>query len=156
MVAPWPEETPQNLEPQAESQMQNLQELITAVRTLRSEVNIPPGKKVRMVLSSQNQEELRLLERQRPYLELLTKADPLIMGFKLQVPPAAGSRVLGQVEVCVILDTPTDAGQERQRLEREIAKFRKLLQNQEGKLANRQFLDHAPVQVVEKERHRLE
>ncbi|MBI2505413.1 MAG: valine--tRNA ligase [Candidatus Latescibacteria bacterium] len=154
MVAPWPEETPQNLAPEAESQMQSLQELVTAVRTLRSEMNIPPGKKTRVVISTQNQQELASLEKQGRYLEVLTRAEPLEMGLELTVPRAAGSKALGQVEVHVVQDTPADAGLERQRLGREIAKFQKLLQSQETKLTNPQFIGNAPPEVVEKERQR--
>jgi valyl-tRNA synthetase len=76
-------------------------------------------------------------------------------GVGLEPPPAAGSAVVGQVEVYVALDSPADTGQERQRLGRELEKFRKLLQSQTAKLANQQFVANAPAAVVEKERQRL-
>jgi valyl-tRNA synthetase len=118
-------------------------------------MNVPPGKKVRVVLSAQHRAEADWLQSQSSYLEVLAKADPVAAGVGLEPPPAAGSAVVGQVEVYVALDSPADTGQERQRLGRELEKFRKLLQSQTAKLANQQFVANAPAAVVEKERQRL-
>lgn len=156
MVAPWPEEAGAQVDVSAESQMQRLQQLVTAVRTLRSEANIPPGKKAQVVFSAHHNQELGLLENQRSYLEVLTKAEPLLVGLRLEVPPSAGTAVVGRVEIHLVQETPADTGQEQQRLGREMEKFGKLLVNQAAKLANEQFVTNAPAPVVQKERQRLE
>ena len=156
MLAPWPGEGTTQVDQVAEAQMQRLQQVVAAIRTLRSEMNIPPGKKARVVLSAPNTEELALLENQRAYLEMLAKADPLLVGLRLPPPTAAGSAVVGQIEIHVVQEIPADTDQERQRLSKELEKFGKLLDNQKAKLANQQFVGNAPAPVVQKERQRLE
>jgi valyl-tRNA synthetase len=155
MVAPWPAQAGDPVDPAAEKEMEELQQLVTAIRVLRSEMNLPPGKKARVVVSAADPAGAAFFQRHRDYLEVLAKAEPLEVGVGLQAPPSADSAVLGQVEVHVARPAGADSGQERQRLSRELDKFQKLLQNQLAKLANQQFVAQAPAPVVEKERQRL-
>jgi len=156
MVAPWPLEGAGKPDPAAEAEMASLQQLITAVRTLRSEMGLAPGKKARVLVATPDTAAAKTLEAQRLYLELLTRAEPLVVGAALEAPPGAGSAVVGTLAVYVVLENPADTGQERARLNRELEKFLKLVQNQTAKLANGQFRANAPAAVVQKEEQRLE
>ena len=70
-------------------------------------------------------------------------------------PAASGSAVVGAVEVFVPLEGIIDLEVERGRLEKEVAKFEKLVKSMDGKLANEKFIANAPEDVVKKERERL-
>ena len=156
MISDWPTADGGALDPLAEAEMASLQQLVTAVRTLRSEMTVPPGKKARLVLAAKDNDAVGLLEQQRAYLELLTKADPLAVGVGLEAPEDAGSTVVGQLVAHVVLERPADSGQERGRLGKELEKFQRLVLSQTAKLDNGQFLANAPAAVVQKEKQRLE
>ena len=154
MVASWPQEDEAAIDSGAEAEMAVLQEVVTAVRTIRGEMNIPPGKKVQVILSAANKELARQLEGQTDYIALLAKAGEVQVGQQLDLPSASGSAVLAGIEVYVPLAGSIDMDVERQRLEKEIAKYEKLLKGLDGKLANKGFVDKAPTEVVERERQR--
>lgn len=154
MVASWPQEDEAAIDSGAEAEMAVLQEVVTAVRTIRGEMNIPPGKKVQVILSAANKELARQLEGQTDYIALLAKAEEVQVGQQLDQPSASGSAVLAGIEVYVPLAGSIDMDVERQRLEKEIAKYEKLLKGLDGKLANKGFVDKAPTEVVERERQR--
>jgi valyl-tRNA synthetase len=154
MVASWPQEDEAAMDSGAEAEMAILQEVVTAVRTIRGEMNIPPGKKVQVILSAANGELARQLDRQTDYIALLAKAEEVQVGQQLDQPSASGSAVLAGIEVYVPLAGSIDMDVEQQRLEKEIAKYEKLLKGLDGKLANKGFVDKAPTEVVERERQR--
>ena len=84
----------------------------------------------------------------------MAKADEVRVGEQLEQPGASGSAVLSGIEVYVPLAGLIDIDVEKQRLEKEIAKFEKLLKGLNGKLSNKGFVDKAPPDVVERERQR--
>ena len=154
MVASWPVADPGQIDAVVEEEMTRLQEIVTAVRTIRAEMNVPPGKKVRVVLSVTSAGLVDALEANRPYIELLARAEGVEIGQELSQPSASGSAVLGEIEVYVPLEGLIDLEVERQRLQKEITKFQKLLKGMEAKLGNKSFLEKAPAEVVERERER--
>ena len=154
MVASWPQADSDQVDPEAEAEMRLVQEVVTAVRTIRAEMNVPPGKKVPVVLSAPSADLVRRLDASRAYIELLSRAEGVDIGQGVAQPPASGSAVVGDIEVYVPLEGLIDLGVERKRLEKEIAKFQKLLRGLANKLNNSGFLEKAPEQVVERERER--
>ncbi|MEW6754095.1 MAG: valine--tRNA ligase [Candidatus Latescibacterota bacterium] len=154
MVAPWPQADPADLDPQAEAEMAALQEVVTAVRTIRAEMGVPPGRQIRVVLSAPGEAAARTLRSVRGYLAFLTRAEEVEIGLDLAQPPASGSAVAGQAHVYVPLEGLIDLEAERRRLEKEAARYRQLVQGLEGKLGNPGFLAKAPAEVVERERQR--
>ena len=154
MMAPWPEANSGGRDPQAEAEMQTVQEVVTAVRTIRAEMGVPPEKRVRVVVSVGSIDGVEGLATHRRYVEFLARADEVEIGWNLPQPAASGSAVLGDIEVYVPLEGLIDLGVEQKRLEKEIAKFQKLLKGLNGKLSNRGFLEKAPPEVVERERER--
>lgn len=156
MVAEWPKFDNSLLDPDAEAQMERLQEIVTAVRVIRGEMNVPPAKKIKVLISASsaaNADELQLVE---PYLALLCRAEAIEIGEALVQPPASASAVTIAAEVFVPLEGLIDLSAERQRLEKEIQKFTGLLKGLDGKLANEKFTSKAPAEVVEREQQRQE
>jgi valyl-tRNA synthetase len=154
MVASWPEVDSERRDHQAEAEMQTVQEVVTAIRTIRAEMRVPPGKRVHVVVSVGSVDGVEALSAHREYVEFLARADEVEIGRNLPQPAASGSAVLGDLEVYVPLEGLIDLGVERKRLEKEIAKFQKLLKGLSGKLSNPGFLEKAPEEVVERERER--
>jgi valyl-tRNA synthetase len=156
MVAPWPKADAAHQDAEAENQMQWLQEIVTGVRTIRGEMNIPPAKKVNIVLSCPTVEIAALLSGLADEVKTLAWAEHLEIGPNLPQPDASGSAIVREVGVYLPLAGLIDLGVERRRLEKEIIKFKGLLKSLDGKLGNEKFVAKAPAEVVEKERQRQE
>jgi valyl-tRNA synthetase len=154
MVASWPTVDSAWIDAKAEEEMNTLQEVVTAVRTIRGDLNIPAGKRVQVLLSTSVDTVEDLLNQERTSIQLLARAEEVEVGRNLVQPPASGSTVLRGVEVYMPLEGLIDLEAEQQRLQKEIAKFQGLLKGLEVKLGNQGFLRNAPAEVVEKERSR--
>ncbi|MYA22490.1 MAG: class I tRNA ligase family protein, partial [Gemmatimonadetes bacterium] len=154
MVAAWPECDDELIDPEAEAQMQCLQEVVTGVRIIRGEMNVPPGRKVEVLISAASVEAKQTLRQAIPYISLLTRAESVQVGQGLVRPPASGSAMTAAAEIFVPLEGLIDLDAERQRIKREIHKMDGLLKGLDAKLANDRFLTKAPPEIVEQERQR--
>ncbi|MGB1893764.1 MAG: valine--tRNA ligase [Candidatus Latescibacterota bacterium] len=155
VVSSWPETLDGLIDPEAERNMDRVQEIVTAVRTIRSEMNVPPATRIPVVLSLPNENGIGEFEAIAPLVKGLVRGSETTVGVSLDPPPASGSAVVGTLEIFVPLEGIIDLEVERARLEKEVAKFEKLVQSMNGKLSNEKFIANAPADVVEKERGRL-
>lgn len=154
MVAAWPESTSDQRDAESESQMQRMQEVVTSVRVIRGEMNVPPAKRIELLVSATGADTAARLGELEAYIALLCRADSVTIGTELEQPAASASAVTGDIEIFVPLEGLIDFAAERQRLQKEIDKFTGLLKGLDGKLANANFVDKAPPEVVERERQR--
>ena len=153
MIAPWPTARSERIDPSAVAEMGLLQEVISAVRNIRSELNVPHSAKLDVVLSG-SPDSSRLLASHASYLQALAQASDIQVGCGLAKPPGSSSAVVRDVEVHVPLAGLIDVEAESKRLQKEIDKFSKLLRALDGKLRQQKFLERAPAEVVERERQR--
>jgi valyl-tRNA synthetase len=156
MVAAWPSSRAIDHDEVAETEMAMLKDVVSSVRTIRSELNVPPGKKVQVVLSAATQADQADLIVVREYIAVLTNAEDVEIGVGLSQPPSSGSAVVGDLNVFVPLAGLIDLEAEKSRLMKEISKFQGLLKGLEKKLGQASFLEKAPPEVVERERQRQE
>ncbi|MFH1571139.1 MAG: valine--tRNA ligase [Gemmatimonadota bacterium] len=156
MVAPWPQAAGDHRDDGSEAEMAYLQEIITAARTIRSELSVPPGRSVALVLSVADPAAAQILTRHQRYLEVLVGAAEVAIGAALAQPPQSGSAVVRDVEVYIPLAGVIDVAAERVRLKKEVGKFAGLLKGLDAKLAQEAFVTKAPPAVVERERQRRE
>ena len=154
MVAAWPECDAGLIDLEAEARMQYLQEAVTGVRIIRGEMNVPPGRKVEVLISAASDEVEQTLRQAAPYIALLSRAASVQVGQGLVRPPASGSALTATAEIFVPLEGLIDLAAERQRLKREIHKMDGLLKGLDAKLANERFLTKAPPEIVAQERQR--
>ena len=129
-----------------------LQELVTSVRTLRSEFCLQPALRIDIVYAG-NLEFAGFLHSQKAWIETLCMANLSEAGADLQRERAIGN-ALQEGEVLLYVRSLIDVGKERQRLEKLIVKEEKLLVAIEGKLGNANFLERAPLELVAEERQK--
>ncbi|NLW10203.1 MAG: valine--tRNA ligase [Firmicutes bacterium] len=155
MVAPWPEPDEKLINPEAEEKMGLLMEVTRAIRNIRAESRVEPGRKVEAILLA-GPEEKEILEENRLYLEVLAGLGQLaILPEGSAKPEQAVSAVVTGVEVYLPLAGLVDLEKEKERLEKELAELEKEKERLEKKLANTQFLAKAPEAVVAKEKEKL-
>jgi valyl-tRNA synthetase len=154
MIQPYPTSDPARDDPAAENVFSVLQELVRAVRTIRSEFTIPPDNNVDVTVVVEG-ELRRTFESHRELVAHLAGTKALV--FQPDRPPAKGTiPSAGRgFEVFVHVREAIDVPRETARLGREREKTLAERQRVEAKLANATFVERAPAEVVERERSRL-
>ncbi len=134
---------------QAESQMDLVMAAITAVRTIRGEMNISPAAKLQVTALSANEETRRALDQHKEIIINLARLESLATAdAQAQRSPTAATAIAGDATLLVELKGVIDFTQELQRLEKEMAKLNKDLTAINNKLNNDSFLGKAPADVV--------
>jgi valyl-tRNA synthetase len=155
MLQPYPQadQTLQNAEIDAE--LEWVKSIIVAVRTIRSEMNIAPGKPLPISFRKGSPLDKTRFEQNRHLImtlgrfasaQWLTLADAI---------SECATALVGELEILIPMAGLIDKNEESARLNREIAKLAKDTERAEMKLQNPSFVDKAPADVVEKERGRL-
>lgn len=150
--APWPKPDPALLDPKIERSMDLVQEVVTSVRNIRSEMNIPPSKKLNAFLKVEKKDTQKLLEENREHILTLGRIEKLEIGLKLKKPTSSATAVNKDFEIYIPVEGLIDVEQERKRLEKEIDRLKNLLVGVERKLSNEDFLKKAPSSIVQKEK----
>ncbi len=154
IVAAWPEVNASESNADAAELFRVLQAMITGIRSVRSQYNVPPGKRIAVKISVSDEGLAGSVEAQRQYIERLAGVDNLAVGVGLEKPSASAALVVEGHEVFVPLAGMIDLGVERVRLRKEIDQKVGFLNSVEKKLANEGFLGRAPAEVIEKERQK--
>jgi valyl-tRNA synthetase len=128
---------------------------VRAIRNIRGEMDVPPGKPVAAVLDCKSAESLEILRAGEGYVRALARVSELTCGVGIDRPEKAATQVAGDVEVLVPLAGLIDVEAEEARLGKEIAKVEKDVELFAKKLANEAFVAKAPPEVLEKDRGKL-
>ena len=154
-TSPWPKAKKAWTDVQAEEDVAFLQDVVTAIRNMRSEMNLPPAKTVPAVIKADGS-ALALLEANRAVLGPLARVGEWTLGPDVKRPGVAASAVVRGVEVWIPLAGLIDVDAERTRLTREVDKVLGDLEGTKKKLMNQDFLAKARPDVVQREKDRLE
>jgi valyl-tRNA synthetase len=135
----------------SEEEMNFIQEVIVAVRNIRSELNVPVSKPADVFIRCHDTDRMRILEQDKSYLQRLAKVGSLVTGSDIQKPPYSASSIVQGQEIFVPLKGLIDVEVEKLRLEKEIARTENMLKGVEAKLNKKEFIGKAPKEIVEKE-----
>ncbi|MCL6635194.1 MAG: valine--tRNA ligase [Peptococcaceae bacterium] len=156
MRAPWPAAREELVDSEAEDEMALLMDVTRAVRHIRSEMNVPPGRRAEVLLVAPDDAVRALLVKGADYVQGLANAGVKVFPALAEAPEQAAHAVARGVEVFVPLKGLIDVDREAARLQKELAAVEKDLARVRGKLGNPGFLAKAPADVVEKEKAREE
>ena len=155
MLQPYPESVPQLIDEQAETEMRWVMEFVVGIRKIRSGMNIAPGKPLPVLLQGGSDEDRHRVQINDLYLKPLVKVESITWLDEKQTAPESATALLGDMKILIPMAGLIDKKAEIPRLEKEIEKLQKELQRGEAKLANPNFVEKAPSDVVEKERSRM-
>ncbi|MBI3332141.1 class I tRNA ligase family protein, partial [Candidatus Peregrinibacteria bacterium] len=150
----WPTVKNELKDPGSEQQFLMLISTIQAIRKLRVDQNVEPGKKVRVTIVSKKHAEL--LETQREHIERMGKVEKLEITSKAGKQKNVTSEFLKDAEVYLSLEGLIDVEKEVKNLEKERGELQKFLGGIEAKLGNKQFVSNAPENVIAMEKEKLE
>jgi valyl-tRNA synthetase len=126
--------------------------LVSEVRSVRSEMNVPAGAKTPLVMVAASKAVRARAEGYEETIKRLARIDAL--SFAKAAPPGSAQIVLSETTVALPLAGVIDMGSERTRLAREIEKSKAEIKKIDAKLANENFVAKAPPEVVEENRER--
>jgi valyl-tRNA synthetase len=151
-VAPWPLPDTRAEDPEALREFGLVQELVGAIRAIRAEYGVQPGQAVRAVVSRPDTGD-GVLHRERLTVSRLAKVSSLTFGEPQE--RVGGHAVLSDgTAVFVPLGDAIDVNRECQRLGGELKRLTQLVESQDRKLGNEQFVARAPADVVRREREK--
>lgn len=153
VIAEWPQADSSLIDEESETIFESLQEVVTGIRTVRSEMKVPPGLKSSLLARVDDGWSLRSNE---AIIRDLAKVDQLTIGADVDRPPHSATVVIGQLELFIPLEGLIDVEKERQRLSQEAERLSGIVENVKSKLKNSSFLNKAPAEIVQKERQKLE
>jgi valyl-tRNA synthetase len=152
--ASWPRPDGRAAAPEALRRFGLVQELVGAVRAIRAEYDVQPGKAVRVVVQHPGLAAAAACREEEATIRRLARISEVSWGESGE--SVGGYAVLTDgTGVFVPLGEAIDVARECERLGVEIARLQQLVLSQEKKLANEQFVARAPAEVVGKEREKL-
>ena len=152
MLQDYPQADPELLNDDVEIEIEWLQAMIVGIRTIRAEMNIAPSKMLPLVLHNGNEEDRQRIQTNDKLLRQLAKLESITWLESGSALPQAATALVNQLELLIPMAGLIDKTAELARLEKEIAKLDKKYQATQNKLANPNFSDKAPAEVVAKER----
>ncbi len=153
-VSSWPVPSRELEFPRETAEMAEVQEVVRAIRNLRSQVQLPPARRVPAVLRT-SQKMKTVLEQEGHQLTRLALVEPLTIDCRAAKPRRSLTAVVSrEVEAYLLLSGVIDLEAEVARLQKELQQLEKEFKRTSGKLSNPEFLKQAPSEIVEKERSR--
>ncbi len=156
IVADWPIFREVFHAPEEAIETDFLKKVVTAVRTIRSEMNLPPSLSIKLVGKVHSQAQLDILTKTQETISKLTRAESIELGLEVKKPEFSASAMVEKMELFIPLKGLIDLEKEIERLEKEISSTEGFLKSVQGKLANKSFVDRAPEAVVAKEHEKLD
>ncbi|HUV31853.1 MAG TPA: valine--tRNA ligase [Acidobacteriota bacterium] len=153
---PWPTTKGEHVDNSLEDSLKQIQEVVTAVRSVRAELNVPPGRKSDLYIRVSHESFGRLLQNHIEYFRSLARVKDLHCSVDVKKPPLSASAVISGAEIFVPLEGLIDIEVEKARLQKNLDSLKAQLEKISKKLANADFLDNAPKEVVERERAKKE
>ncbi|HEX7802089.1 MAG TPA: valine--tRNA ligase [Pseudoxanthomonas sp.] len=138
---------------QADIDVEWLKDMVSALRRVRSELGVSPGKQVRLLLQDGSGNDRKLADRYASQLSFLLKLEGIQWLQTDAQAPASAVAIVGELKLLVPLEGLVDLDAERTRLDKEIARVAGEKEKSETKLSK--FSDKVPPAVVEQERQRL-
>jgi valyl-tRNA synthetase len=152
----WPEPPLKYIDDELEKDFELIQTVIGAIRNIRAEMDVPPGKRADVMIKTSDEYAAGILQGQKTQLITLGKIENLTISHDVKKPPLSASAVIPAGEIYIPLEGLIDLESERARLEKELQKQRQYLERIKKKLANTDFLDRAPSEVIDAEKEKQE
>jgi len=148
MISSWPEEDKKDTD--AENKMNFLIAIIQEVRTIRAEMEVPPQRKINLLIRTKD--KISILREHSSYLINLLKIEKLFIDEEIKKPSHCASSLIEDVDIFIPLENLLNLKKEKERLKNKLKKIEKDLSRTKKRLLDLKFLRKAPPEVVEKKK----
>jgi valyl-tRNA synthetase len=153
MLSPWPDLPPDLHDPAAGAEMEWVVAAISAIRAIRTEVNVPAGARVPLMVKDADATALARLERHREHFLRMARVEDIT---PVEAVPSGGvAAVVEGTTLILRLGEVVDLAREKARLVKEIGRLDADIAKLVTKLANPAFVAKAKAEIVEEQRERL-
>ena len=157
MISSWPEYQETWNFAAEENAAETIKEAVRSIRNVRTSMNVPPSKKAKVYVVSENQELLDIFENSRVFFATLGYASEVILQKdKAGIGEDAVSAVIPQAAIYMPFAELVDVAKEIERLTKEKERLVKELARVNGMLSNEKFVSKAPEAKINEEKAKLE
>ncbi|ABS42116.1 valine--tRNA ligase [Clostridium botulinum] len=156
VISKWPEYDEILKDEKSEKDMEYIIEAIKSIRNVRTEMNVPPSRKAKLMIYLTEKEAERSFKEGEVYFQKLASASEVSFLENKETSDKNVSVVTRGAEIFIPLLELVDIEKELERLNKEKEKLEKEIDRVEKKLANEKFVSKAPESVVNEEREKGE
>ena len=150
----FPEYKENNVDLEAEKTFSTVINVIDCVRNVRGEMNLNPGLNLDLLIRTRHDHEVTTLNNNTQYINSLGRANLIQSGPTVKKPRVSISSVCGEMDIFIPLEGKINFTEEKNRVEKELNKIEKDIIVLVKKLSNKNFIDKAPPEVIEKDSQR--
>lgn len=156
MLADWPVYKEEWNFPAEEEMLAHVKELVKGIRNLRTEMDVPPSRKAKVFIVSEDKALCETFESmKKTYQNLISASEVDVQSDKAGIGEDAVSVVIPGAVVYMPLEDLVDMEKEKERLLKEEERLKKELARSHGMLNNEKFVSKAPAAKIQEERDKL-
>tara|TARA_B100000959_G_scaffold183334_1_gene191654 strand:+ start:29 stop:907 length:879 start_codon:yes stop_codon:yes gene_type:complete len=155
IVSSWPKMGAEDL-PYNKDRVTSLKEIVVAVRTIRSELNVAPTKKIDALISIKDSSDKSLFDDLKGMIMSLTNLESLNIKMNLDKPAQSAVGICKSCVVYVPLGDLVNPEEEILKLDKRLQEIDGFIKEIETKLNNKAFTDKAPEKIVNHEKSKLD
>lgn len=153
MLSKWPEYKDEWNFPAEEAAIEHCKDLVKAVRNVRTQMDVPPSRKAKLVIVSENEAVRDVFENNKEvYVNLAFTSEIAVQADKSGVGEDAVSAVIPDAVVYLPLEDLVDFEKEKERLLKEKDRLEKELERSKKMLGNEKFVSKAPAAKIREEK----
>jgi valyl-tRNA synthetase len=149
---PWPEIADAYENDELEDRLGRIQNVVTTIRNIRAEMNVPPGKRAEVLIRIEDEDLGKILNDHFDYYQGLARISDITIDENIKKPAMSASAVIPGAEIFIPLEGLINIDSERLRLGKELDNLKSQLDKLSKKLANADYLANAPKDVIERDR----
>lgn len=156
MISQWPEFKEEWSFAEEEFAVETIKEAVRAIRNVRTGMNVPPSKKAKVFVVSENEKLRKIFENGHIFFGSLGYASEVtVQCDKTGIAEDAVSAIIPEVEICMPFAELVDIEKEVERLKKEEVRLQKELARVNGMLSNEKFVSKAPQSKIDEEKEKL-
>ena len=152
LKASWPEYKGDLLKPAAMKEIDWMIRLISEIRSVRADMNVPAGAKIQLLMKQANKETQARLKNYEEIIKRLARLESI--GIVDTAPKGSLQTVLDEATIILPIADIIDLDKERARLRKEIDRIQQEIKKVDQKLGNEQFVQNAPTEILEEHKTR--
>ena len=156
VISQWPHYNEEDNMAKEEDMMNLTMDGIRNIRNVRSEMNVPPSKKAKVIIVPTEEKKEAMQSGKDYFVTLASASEVEIVSDETNIPEDAVSVVIDGVKIFIPLDELVDFAKEIERLNKEKAKLESEIKRVNGKLSNEGFVSKAPEALINSEKAKKE